>query len=38
MVGGGDKVTDNLIFNSCRESGDHGEERWQNYLTTNILF
>jgi hypothetical protein len=24
MVGGGDIVESNLIFNSCRESGDHG--------------
>jgi len=24
MVGGGDVVKNNLIFNSCRESGDHG--------------
>jgi Right handed beta helix region len=24
MVGGGDKVEHNVIFNTCRESGDHG--------------
>ena len=24
MTGGGDRVTRNLIFNTCRESGDHG--------------
>eukprot|EP00547_Thalassionema_nitzschioides_P000788 CAMPEP_0194218324 /NCGR_PEP_ID=MMETSP0156-20130528/23532_1 /TAXON_ID=33649 /ORGANISM="Thalassionema nitzschioides, Strain L26-B" /LENGTH=846 /DNA_ID=CAMNT_0038947637 /DNA_START=140 /DNA_END=2680 /DNA_ORIENTATION=+ len=37
MVGGGDTVEGNLIFNSCRESGDHGPiNSWdrQAYLTT----
>jgi hypothetical protein len=24
MVGGGDTVERNLLFNTCRESGDHG--------------
>ncbi|KAG7341556.1 beta-helix fold protein [Nitzschia inconspicua] len=37
MVGGGDIVTGNLIFNTCRKSGDHGPiNTWdrQAYLTT----
>lgn len=37
MVGGGDVVEGNLIFNTCRESGDHGPiNSWdrQAYLTT----
>ena len=37
MVGGGDIVEGNLIFNTCRESGDHGPiNSWdrQAYLTT----
>ena len=36
MMGGGDKVIRNLIFNSCRESGDHGENQFfrLNYLAT----
>merc|ERR1712046_88463 len=35
--GGGDTVTQNLIFNTCRESGDHGPiNSWdrQPYITT----
>jgi len=35
--GGGDEVAENLIFNTCRESGDHGPiNSWdrQPYLTT----
>lgn len=35
--GGGDEVSENLIFNTCRESGDHGPiNSWdrQPYLTT----
>jgi len=35
--GGGDTVSENLIFNTCRESGDHGPiNSWdrQPYLTT----
>ena len=37
MVGGGDIVTWNLLFNTCRESGDHGPiNSWdrQPFLTT----
>lgn len=37
MVGGGDIVQGNLIFNTCRESGDHGPiNSWdrQPFLTT----
>jgi hypothetical protein len=37
MVGGGDIVRGNLIFNTCRESGDHGPiNSWdrQPFLTT----
>lgn len=37
MVGGGDVVEGNLLFNTCRESGDHGPiNSWdrQAYLTT----
>ena len=37
MLGGGDVVTQNLIFNTCRESGDHGPiNTWdrQPFLTT----
>lgn len=37
MVGGGDIVEGNLIFNTCRESGDHGPiNSWdrQAFLTT----
>lgn len=37
MVGGGDLVHGNLIFNTCRESGDHGPiNSWdrQPFLTT----
>jgi hypothetical protein len=37
MLGGGDIVEGNLIFNTCRESGDHGPiNSWdrQPYLTT----
>ena len=37
MVGGGDVVTWNLLFNTCRESGDHGPiNSWdrQPFLTT----
>jgi hypothetical protein len=37
MMGGGDEVMYNLIFNTCRESGDHGPiNTWdrQPYLTT----
>jgi hypothetical protein len=37
MVGGGDVVHGNLIFNTCRESGDHGPiNSWdrQPFLTT----
>lgn len=37
MMGGGDKVLGNLLFNTCRESGDHGPiNSWdrQAYLTT----
>ena len=37
MVGGGDIVDGNLIFNTCRESGDHGPiNSWdrQAFLTT----
>jgi hypothetical protein len=36
MIGGGDVVEGNLIFNTCRESGDHGPiNSWdrQPYLT-----
>ncbi|CAB9498027.1 expressed unknown protein [Seminavis robusta] len=36
MTGGGDKVFRNLLFNTCRESGDHGPiNSWdrQPYLT-----
>ena len=37
MMGGGDVVESNLIFNTCRESGDHGPiNSWsrQPFLTT----
>jgi hypothetical protein len=37
MMGGGDVVESNLIFNTCRESGDHGPiNTWdrQPFLTT----
>ena len=37
MMGGGDAVLHNLIFNTCRESGDHGPiNSWdrQPFLTT----
>ena len=37
MMGGGDEIEHNLIFNSCRESGDHGPiNSWdrQPFLTT----
>jgi hypothetical protein len=37
MVGGGDVIEGNLIFNTCRESGDHGPiNSWdrQPFLTT----
>eukprot|EP00980_Cylindrotheca_fusiformis_P030251 scaffold24611_cov166-Cylindrotheca_fusiformis.AAC.4 len=37
MVGGGDVIERNLIFNTCRESGDHGPiNTWdrQPFLTT----
>ena len=30
--GGGDEIAHNLVFSSCRESGDHGQLRRQNTL------
>ena len=33
--GGGNDVNTNLIFNMCRESGDHGP--WNRYLFVKIL-
>jgi hypothetical protein len=39
MVGGGDSVTGNIIFNICRESGNHGPiNSWdrQPFLTTPL--
>ena len=39
MVGGGDIVSRNLLFNTCRESGDHGPiNSWdrQPFLTTLV--
>ena len=35
--GGGDEIGHNLVFSTCRESGDHGPFNswdWQPYLTT----